>query len=235
MRFRVACIAIALTTLMLPPVQVSLLESPILLIVCLSLGSCTKAPREPTHGVISSRSVATSSDWKACEHDVPQDVCARCHPELVPEFRRVGDWCPPHEVPESQCLECNPDLTFAPPKEPPAGADVLLVATGDDTLVDLKTHLAEGKVTVFDFYAAWCPPCHAVNDHLYAKLARGDDFAVRKIDIGSWESEVSAEWLSEVVELPFLIVYDAGGKKVAEVSGAHFEKIDRALSKAERR
>src|SRR5688572_6184796 len=39
-----------------------------------------------------------------CEHKVPEQVCTRHHPELIPRFKAVNDWCPPHEVPESQCL-----------------------------------------------------------------------------------------------------------------------------------
>jgi thiol:disulfide interchange protein len=98
-----------------------------------------------------------------------------------------------------------------------------------DNLSDLASHLVEGKVTVFDFYAAWCQPCHKVNDHLYARLARGDTFAIRKIDIGSWESDVAEHFLENVPELPFLVFYDARGKRIAEVSGAKFEAIDDAL------
>lgn len=194
-----------------------------------------KPQKEPAikHGVISSRSVATSTDWKACEHGVPADVCVKCNPHLAADFKKVGDWCPMHDVAESQCLICNPDLTFSPPKEPPAGSDVTLISSGDQELSKLEPHLALGKVTVFDFYAAWCQPCHKVNDHLYAKLARGQNFAIRKIDVGSWESDVSERWLEDVPELPYLVFYDARGKKIAEISGAKFEAIDDALRQSE--
>lgn len=195
--------------------------------------ACAQQKPEPKHGVISSRSVATSTRWKACQHSVPSDVCVRCNPHLESDFKKVGDWCPEHDVAESQCFECNPDLTFSPPKDPPAGSDVILIASGDQGLPKLEPHLARGKVTVFDFYAAWCQPCHKVNDHLYAKLARGQDFAIRKIDVGSWESEMSEQWLEDVPELPYLIFYDAEGKKIAEISGAQFDKIDEALSRGE--
>jgi thiol-disulfide isomerase/thioredoxin len=152
-----------------------------------------------------------------------------CHTELASDFKKAGDWCPEHDVAESQCFECNPDLSFSPPKEPPPGSDVSLLNSPGDNLSDLASHLVEGKVTVFDFYAAWCQPCHKVNDHLYARLARGDTFAIRKIDIGSWESDVAERFLENVPELPFLVFYDARGKRIAEVSGAKFEAIDDAL------
>lgn len=165
---------------------------------------------------------------------MPVDVCVQCNPELEEDFKKVGDWCPEHDVAESQCFKCNPDLTFSPPKEPPEGSDVTLIALGDQDLPRLEPHLARGKVTVFDFYAAWCQPCHKVNDHLYAKLARGQDFAIRKIDVGSWDSDVSEQWLDDVPELPFLVFYDAKGKKIAEISGAKFNDIDDALCRSEK-
>jgi thiol-disulfide isomerase/thioredoxin len=200
-----------------------------------SVFGCSKQSAEPQHGVISSRSVATSTEWEACEHSVPVEVCVKCNPDLEKEFKRVGDWCPPHDVAESQCFECNPDLTFSPPTEPPEGSDVTQIASGAETLAKLEPHLAEGKITVFDFYAAWCQPCHKVNDHLYAKLARGQDFAIRKIDVGSWESEVAEQGLEDVPELPYLVFYDARGRKIAEISGAKFDEIDDALSRSGRK
>src|SRR5690606_25853484 len=139
-------------------------------VTCLFGAGCAAKQPSSSHGVISSKSVATSQDWEACEHRVPHDVCVLCHPELAKEFKQEGDWCPEHDVAESQCFECNPDLTFSPPKEPPPGSDVTLIASSDDALIELEPHLVKGKVTVFDFYAAWCQPCHKVNDHLYARL-----------------------------------------------------------------
>lgn len=206
-----------------------------LLGVSTSFAGCSQQKPQPKHGLISSRSVATSTEWEACKHSVPADVCVKCNPHLEADFRKVGDWCPEHDVAESQCLKCNPDLTFSPPKEPPEGSDVTLIASSEQGLSRLEPHLALGKVTVFDFYAAWCQPCHKVNDHLYAKLARGQDFAIRKIDVGSWESDVSERWLQDVPELPYLVFYDATGKKIAEISGAKFAEIDEALSRSEKK
>ena len=53
-------------------------------------------------------------DWCA-EHEVPESLCTRCNPALIPAFRATGDWCPEHGVPESQCLICNPDLVIERP------------------------------------------------------------------------------------------------------------------------
>ena len=53
-------------------------------------------------------------DWCG-EHQVPESLCTRCNPALVPAFQATGDWCPEHGLPESQCLICNPELRIERP------------------------------------------------------------------------------------------------------------------------
>lgn len=56
-------------------------------------------------------------DWCG-EHQVPESLCTRCNPTLVPAFQASGDWCAEHGLPESQCLVCNPELRIErPPRE----------------------------------------------------------------------------------------------------------------------
>ena len=179
-------------------------------------------------------SLASKHDWKACPHQVPEEVCVRCHPEMAAGFKAHNDWCREHDVPESQCLKCHPDLDFSPPKPAPAGADVAEIVKEGQELQALEPHLVTGKVTVFDFYAAWCPPCRKVDEHLFPKLAQRSDIAVRKVNVGNWESATSQRWLSDVPELPHLIVYDKRGKKVRAISGAQLAELDAAIAEASR-
>ena len=195
----------------------------------LLLAGCASSP---AHGTITSLSVATRSDWKACQHGVPEEACVQCHPERAQSFKQKGDWCPEHDVPESQCLKCHPDLDFSPPAAPPATADVSQLVSDGSDLPALEPHRVPGKITVFDFHATWCPPCRKVDEHLYPILAKRSDIAVRKINIGSWDTPAAERWLSEVPELPYLIVYDKRGKRVAAISGAKLEEIDRAIAEA---
>ena len=44
------------------------------------------------------------------EHGVPEALCTKCNPALIPGFKAENDWCAGHSVPESQCTICNPDL-----------------------------------------------------------------------------------------------------------------------------
>lgn len=53
-------------------------------------------------------------DWCG-EHAVPESLCTRCNPALVPAFQATGDWCAEHGLPESQCLVCNPSLRIERP------------------------------------------------------------------------------------------------------------------------
>ena len=58
------------------------------------------------------------ADWCG-EHEVPESMCTRCNPSLIPAFQATGDWCAEHGLPESQCHACNPDLHIVrpPPEE----------------------------------------------------------------------------------------------------------------------
>ncbi len=187
-----------------------------------------------THGRSTSMSIASSADWKACEHRVPAEVCVRCHPKRIPAYKERGDWCPEHDRPESQCLECSPDLDFSPPEPPPAGADIRDVGRPGADVPALEPLVVTGKVTVFDFHAAWCPPCRKVDEHLYPIAARRADLAIRKIDVESWDTPVAERWLRNVKELPWIVVYDRNGRRVGGIAGAKLDAIDRMLREASR-
>jgi cobalt-zinc-cadmium efflux system membrane fusion protein len=47
--------------------------------------------------------------WWCAEHGVPEEVCTRCNPKLVADFKAKGDWCKEHDCPESQCFVCHPE------------------------------------------------------------------------------------------------------------------------------
>lgn len=186
------------------------------------------------HGTITSMSIASRSDWKACEHGVPEEVCTRCHPERAARFKERGDWCREHAVPESQCLLCQPELDFSPPTEPPPGADVVEIASAGRDVPALEPYLVPNKVTVFDFHAAWCSPCRKMDAHLYAILQKRSDIAVRKIDVGSWDTPVAERWLKDVPELPYLVIFDQRGRRVAAISGGKVTELERVLAGTKR-
>lgn len=202
-----------------------------LAIPLLSLAACASSPPR-THGTITTLSAASHADAERCEHRVPREVCARCNPGLVPKFKAAGDWCPEHDRPESQCLECHPDLTFDPLPELPAGADVVEISKQGEDVPALEAHLAAGKVTLFDFYAVWCAPCRKIDAHVFGLLRGRRDLAVRKLNVVSWETPLAGRYLKDIPALPYVLVYDKQGRRVAAVAGFDLQALDRAIAKA---
>ena len=206
-------------------------------IVLAACGSSSPAPeataggRPVKHGTMSSLSAAKSADARFCDHRVPADVCTRHNPQLVAQFKEVGDWCVEHDVAESQCYECHPDLSFEPLPEPPPGADIVTIAARGEDVPSLEAHVAAGKVTIFDFYADWCAPCRKIDAHVYAMLERRDDIAVRKLNVVSWETPIAARLTAwKVAKLPHLIVYGKDGAQVAAITGFDLAALDRAIA-----
>jgi thiol-disulfide isomerase/thioredoxin/copper chaperone CopZ len=120
---------------------------------------------------------------------------------------------------------------YIPEVELPAGADVVKISTAGEA-VELRDHLAAGKVTVVDFYAVWCEPCRKVDEHMKQVLAAHDDVALRKVDVVDWDSEVARQHLRDVPDLPHVIVFGRSGKQVAAISGLKLEALDAAIEKA---
>jgi thiol-disulfide isomerase/thioredoxin len=197
-------------------------------ILALLLTGCATTSPAPM-GVISDLSLVEGVPV-LCEHQVPEKVCTRHHPDLVPKFKAVNDWCPEHERPESQCLICHPTLTFeALPKLPPA-ADVVWLAHGGEDVPSLAEHAVLGKVTVFDFYADWCAPCREVDRHMFGLIAKGHDLALRKLNVLSWETPLAKRHLATTPNLPLLVVFGKDGKLVSTIYGFDLPGLDAAIA-----
>ncbi|MBM4395446.1 MAG: efflux RND transporter periplasmic adaptor subunit [Deltaproteobacteria bacterium] len=69
------------------------------------------------------------------EHGVPEALCTKCNPKLVPVFQARADWCEEHGFPESICPICRGRAGDAPP----SAADALADAPADGTKVRLKS------------------------------------------------------------------------------------------------
>ncbi|MCW5806063.1 MAG: thioredoxin family protein [Deltaproteobacteria bacterium] len=79
-----------------------------------------------------------------------------------------------------------------------------------------------GRITVFDLWAEWCPPCRELDERL-AALARAhpDRLAIRKLDVVDTDS---AAWQRHLApgkfDLPHVKVYGADGRLLFERSAA---------------
>jgi thiol-disulfide isomerase/thioredoxin len=188
------------------------------------------AASEPAHGELSTLSTASRPDATFCEHRVPQEVCTRCNPSLIPRFKASKDWCGEHGVPESQCFECHPDLSFEPLPALAADADLKKLSVQGEDVPDLTAHAVTGKVTVFDFYADWCAPCRKVDVHMLGLLNQRKDIAYRKLNVVSWETPLALRYLASVPNLPYLIIYGRDGRPVRSVTGLDLAALDAAIS-----
>jgi thiol-disulfide isomerase/thioredoxin len=79
-----------------------------------------------------------------------------------------------------------------------------------------------GKLTIFDFGAAWCEPCKTLEPALVALAKRHPDtVAVRRIDVVDWDSQVATKYLApRGFALPHVKIFDASGTLVFERSSA---------------
>jgi len=105
----------------------------------------------------------------------------------------------------------------------------------DGKRVDFAKIAAPGKITIVDFYADWCGPCHVLETRLQHLLKGNRNLALRRVDVGKWDN-AAAKQITELraKELPYVRVYDARGKFVAAVAGGMWDEVLAAIGKAER-
>ena len=131
------------------------------------------------------------------------------------------------------------------PDEPPAprpltseekaNLDIKVASRGE--AIRIEDHLAPGKITVFDYYADWCPPCHLLTPKLERLLLKYDNLALRMVDVSNLDSEAVKQATREVkvLGLPYVKVFGPDGELLGAVQGNHVEKVEKLLNKAQAR
>jgi thioredoxin 1 len=107
----------------------------------------------------------------------------------------------------------RPERTPFPP--PPQGADLVTLHEADVRGRDLSALAAPGKVTVVEFGAEWCVPCHAARPEL-ERLAQRPDVAVRVVDVDECP-ELSHRY--DVDTFPTFFVLGRDGQLLVRVEG----------------
>ena len=121
------------------------------------------------------------------------------------------------------------------PEEVRRTLDVSSASEGEK--IDVAKTVVPGKITVLDYWAEWCSPCHLVDIRLQHLVLSDPNLAVRRVNIGKWDNPAAAQATSEfrVEALPYVRVYDARGKFVGDATGGKWDQILELLEKARSR
>ncbi len=113
-----------------------------------------------------------------------------------------------------------------------AGLDIETASKGE--ALSIRDHLAAGKTTIFDYYADWCGPCHLLSPKLERLVLEYQNLALRKVDIGDWETEVAKQATKEfgLPGLPYVRIYGPSGKLVGTVHGNRIEEVEEIIRKS---
>jgi copper chaperone CopZ len=105
----------------------------------------------------------------------------------------------------------------------------------DGKRVDIAKIIAPGKVTIVDFYADWCGPCHVLEARLQHLMQGRKNLAMRRVNIGKRDNDAAKQATElRAAALPYIRVYDARGKFVTAVTGGMWDEVLGAIEKAER-
>jgi thiol-disulfide isomerase/thioredoxin len=128
---------------------------------------------------------------------------------------------------------CDLDKHFPDNWADTEGLDAVIISRGER--VDLDTHRAPEKFTIFDFGAPWCAPCHAAETLLKVYLRDHTDVALRAIVLDSQDPKVSyampvvSQHLLSAPGLPYFIVMSPEGDTIAR--GVDVPKLLRKLDR----
>lgn len=112
------------------------------------------------------------------------------------------------------------------PEEVRSGLDIQTVSHGEK--IRIKDHLTPGKITVFDYYADWCGPCHLLTPKLERLVLKYEDLTLRKVDLMDYDSKAArqATRAFRMPGLPFTRVFNDRGKLLGQVHGNNIEDIE---------
>jgi thioredoxin 1 len=86
---------------------------------------------------------------------------------------------------------------------------------------DLSKVISRGKFTLVDFWSPYCGPCLKMAPYMESLAARRSDLKVVKLNINragvqgiDWKSPLARQY--NIRSVPFLVIFDKQGRKIAE-------------------
>lgn len=111
------------------------------------------------------------------------------------------------------------------------GPDVSDLAKGGQTFL-LGDAIVKGKVSVVDFWADWCAPCHEITERLTSLAKRHSDLAVRRVEVPDFDTKVAKIHLPGINALPVVWIYDRQGREVAVLQSPTPDQVIEAVEEA---
>jgi thiol-disulfide isomerase/thioredoxin len=118
---------------------------------------------------------------------------------------------------------------FAPFNTPDPTWDAKLLSEHGEDVNGFEP--SAGKVTVIDFSADWCGPCHQLDDLMHGVLkADAEHVAYRRLNVVDWDSPLAKHYLSGVSGLPYVLVLDRSAKEIARLVGYNPAELKAAIA-----
>ncbi len=118
------------------------------------------------------------------------------------------------------------------PDEVRATLDIASASNGEK--IEIAKTLVPGKITLLDYWASWCGPCHLLDIRLQYLARSNPKLAVRRVNVAKFENPAGkqAVWEFRMRAIPYVRVYDAKGKFVGDDTGGSWDKVLDLVEKA---
>lgn len=125
--------------------------------------------------------------------------------------------------------------SYLPWAEAPPGADVVTIITdGGRRTIELSDLVEKDRVTVIELTALWCEECRKQHAQLVNTAAENRLIAYRKLEVGDWQTPLGQQYLKDIAELPYTIVFGRGGQQIDDIVGVDLKRLDEAIAKGSR-